>query len=161
MAENKDSKQKITIEIGLNTDQYALLDKKARQFSKDGENISVENLVKLLVVKSGLELDLLESTTLTELKKEVRNLYLLKAVYENSANKEKILRIESKISHILNRENLTDEEQFEKLKKDLEDYFSDKQLLLDIVGNIRQMNESCHIENNGSLILFEDYIKKI
>lgn len=161
MAENKDSKQKIAIEIGLNTDQYALLDKKARQFSKDGENISVENLVKLLVVKSGLELDLLESTTLTELKKEVRNLYLLKSVYENSANKEKILRIESKISHILNRENLTDEEQFEKLKKDLEDYFSDKQLLLDIVGNIRQMNESCHIENNGSLILFEDYIKKI
>ena len=71
MAENKDSKQKIAIEIGLNTDQYALLDKKARQFSKDGENISVENLVKLLVVKSGLELDLLESTTLTELKKEV------------------------------------------------------------------------------------------
>lgn len=118
-------------------------------------------MVKLLVVKSGLELDLLESTTLTELKKEVRNLYLLKAVYENSANKGKILRIESKISHILNRENLTDEEQFEKLKKDLEDYFSDKQLLLDIVGNIRQMNESCHIENNGSLILFEDYIKKI
>lgn len=161
MAENKDSKQKIAIEIGLNTDQYALLDKKARQFSKDGENISVENLVKLLVVKSGLELDLLESTTLKELKKEVRNLYLLKSVYENSANKEKILRIESKISHILNRENLTDEEQFEKLKKDLEDYFSDKQLLLDIVGNIRQMNESCHIENNGSLILFEDYIKKI
>ena len=161
MAENKDSKQKIAIEIGLNTDQYALLDKKARQFSKDGENISVENLVKLLVVKSGLELDLLESTTLTELKKEVRTLYLLKAVYENSANKGKILRIESKISHILNRENLTDEEQFEKLKKDLEDYFSDKQLLLDIVGNIRQMNESCHIENNGSLILFEDYIKKI
>lgn len=161
MAENKDSKQKIAIEIGLNTDQYALLDKKARQFSKDGENISVENLVKLLVVKSGLELDLLESTTLTELKKEVRNLYLLKEVYENSANKEKILRIESKISHILNMENLTDEEQFEKLKKDLEDYFSDKQLLLDIVGNIRQMNESCHIENNGSLILFEDYIKKI
>ena len=51
MAENKDSKQKIAIEIGLNTDQYALLDKKARQFSKDGENISVENLVKLLVVK--------------------------------------------------------------------------------------------------------------
>ena len=92
MAENKDSKQKIAIEIGLNTDQYALLDKKARQFSKDGENISVENLVKLLVVKSGLELDLLESTTLTELKKEVRNLYLLKAVYENSANKGKILR---------------------------------------------------------------------
>lgn len=34
MAENKDSKQKIAIEIGLNTDQYALLDKKARQFQK-------------------------------------------------------------------------------------------------------------------------------
>lgn len=79
MAENKDSKQKIAIEIGLNTDQYALLDKKARQFSKDGENISVENLVKLLVVKSGLELDLLESTTLTELKKRSKKSLFIKS----------------------------------------------------------------------------------
>ena len=37
MAENKDSKQKIAIEIGLNTDQYALLDKKARQLGIGGE----------------------------------------------------------------------------------------------------------------------------
>ena len=32
MAENKDSKQKIAIEIGLNTDQYALLDKNMNQY---------------------------------------------------------------------------------------------------------------------------------
>ena len=73
-----------------------------------------------------------------------------------------IFFLSPKINDYLTNKSLEiSKEQFEKLKKDLEDYFSDKQLLLDIVGNIRQMNESCHIENNGSLILFEDYIKKI
>jgi len=117
-----------------------------------------------LLVKSILEYKVLTpDKTLKDLSSELSNLHILE-YYSTEVKRdttEGFKMVEYIIHYVCNNDNLTDVGQFEELKRGLKGFYTDKQLILDVISYIKEMNKECYIENKGSLILFEDYVKKL
>ena len=152
--------EKVEAEVPLG--RYNFLKAKAEELSTEEEVVTVEILAYLLLNKAILEYQVLTpEKTVEDILKELEHLnYLHEKTIKNPYEDSKV-RIESIIHYVLNNENLSTEGQFKELKRGLRGYFSDKKLILEVIDYIKKMNKLCYIEDSGSLILFEDYVKKL
>ena len=130
------------IEIKLPNHMYKFLNEKAKDFSSNGTNISVEKLAELLLTKSSLELELLTpNKTKEDLSSEVSKLYIYKQLLEQEAKEnEKDFSIANDsilydrlLKIVLDRNLGTEEANFNLLIK-IFDFDYNKQVLLGTIN---------------------------
>ena len=153
------------LEVIISSNLYDFLEEKVeKEVDPKDVKSKVKSLVNGLLSKAILEYKLLTpNKTLKDFSSELTNLYLFDYYIEESEKEsnESFKMIEHIIHYVLNNDNLTDVGQFEELKRGLTGFLTDKELVLDVIKYIKKMNKECYIKNKGSLILFEDYVKKL
>ena len=166
MAKKRRSKKDVPtseiIEVDVPLGRYNILKRKAETLTTEEDSVTVQMLAYLLLNKAILEYELLApEKTVEDILKDLEHLnYIHDKTIKNPYDEPKV-RIEAIIHYVLNNENLSTEGQFKELKRGLKGYFTNTALILDVISYIKDMNEKCYIENAGSLILFEDYVKRL
>lgn len=171
MAKKRRSKKDVKapvekFELTISSKYYDFLEAKVEsEGSSEDVEAAVDKLATDLLIKGILEYKLLApEKTIKELSSELSNLYLWEYTLEKSESRtseEGFKMVEHIIHYVLNNDTLTDIGQFEELKRGLKGFFTDKELILDVISYIKKMNKECYIKDSGSLILFEDYVKRL
>lgn len=151
------------IEVTVPNHMYKFLNEKAKDFSSNGTNISVEKLAELLLKKSYLEFELLTPyKTEKDLSSEVSKLYIYKELLEQEAKEnEKDFSIANdsilydRLLYIGIGAFNSDESNFNLLRK-IFDFDYNKEVLLGTISSIKKQDFKEDVPK--CLIDFENYV---